>query len=114
MAYINMNIANVKDISEANEEAWEIEEELSSAGNGKSVIIPAGCVQIAVTLEVTAGEGKVQASTSLLSDVKADTAVWVDWPSGNVTVNTQQASVPVTALRQVNVSGTTKIILRAQ
>ena len=94
--------------------AWEYKDELTAPANGDSVIIPTTVKSVAVTLEVSAGTGKVQATTSLLSEVENDTAVWVDWDAGEVAVTTQDGVAPVTAIRQVNATGTTRFIVRAQ
>jgi len=96
-------------------EAWEYSEELSAPANGDTVIIPEDVQNISVTLVVTAGSGKIQATTDLLATVESGTGVtWVDWDHGVVTATTQDVAKPVTALRQVNVSGTTKLVMRAQ
>jgi len=116
MAYIFPDIVNVEPISEQEEKAWEYTETLASPGNGVSIIIPAGCNNISVTLWCdAASSGKVQTSNSLLGTVKAGTSeVWVDWTLGTVSTTSQDSCVPVTAIRHVNVSGTTKIEVRMQ
>ena len=96
-------------------EAWEYSEELTSAVNGDTVIIPEDVKNIAVTLVITAGSGKVQTTTDLLDTVLSGTGVtWVDWDKGLVSLTTQDTVFPVTAHRVVNVSGITKLIMRGQ
>ena len=97
-------------------DAYDYSDELTSASNGDTVIIPATITGITVTLEIDTGNGKVQASTTPVNEILADenNAVWVDWDSGTVTVNTQDRVSPVSAIRQVNGAGTTKLTLRAQ
>jgi hypothetical protein len=113
VAYMtSVNISNYN--TKLDDIGWEYNDTLATPGNGSSVINPDNVKIISVTLQITAGQGKVQATTSLLSDVLADTAVWVDWDAGNVTATTQDTANPVTAIRQVNTSGTTKMMVRAQ
>jgi hypothetical protein len=87
---------------------------LSAPGNGESITIPDGVNNESVTLEVTGGSGRVQFTNDPLANVLDDTAVFQDWDSGNVATDTSAAFFPVTALRQVNVSGVTKLKIRAQ
>jgi hypothetical protein len=88
---------------------------LSSAGNGGSVLIPTQVQNIAVALVVGGSStGKVQTTVSPLADVESDNAVWLDWDAGVVSTNTADVAKPVTAIRQVNVSGTTQLLMRAQ
>lgn len=88
---------------------------LSSAGNGPSVIIPTQIRTVSVRLLVSgSSSGNVQYSLSTLAEVLADTAIWQEWDSGVVTAHTTDTANPVTAIRQVNVSGTTQLELRAQ
>lgn len=95
---------------------WEYQDVLSTASNGDTVIIPENIKNISATLEITSGSGKIQTTTSLLNDVinNPGSVVWVDWDMGVISTTEQDSCLPVTAIRQVNVSGTTKMILRAQ
>lgn len=95
---------------------FEYQETLTSSGNGDSVIIPDCVSKISVTLEITGGgSGRIQATTNLLQDVLDDNnVVWIDWDNGVVAASTQDAMEPATAIRVVNVSGTTRIMARAQ
>lgn len=110
MSYVAMSRAPLEKATNA----WEYKETLSVAGNGVSVLLPPDLDDVTVTLEVSAGSGKVQATTSTVADVKSDVAVWVDWTAGTVTQTTQDYCKPPTALRMVNVSGVTTLHLRAQ
>ena len=92
--------------------AWEKWEELGAAGNGKWYLMPKGVLGGSVTLEVVSGEGKIQFTTSPVAKVKDGSAVAVDWPEGSVTSTTANSFNPVTAVRQVNASGTTRLHLR--
>ena len=85
------------------------------SGNGDSIIIPDNISEIAVTLYIDSGEGKVQTTTNLIIDVISGTGIiWVDWDAGSVTSTTQDSCVPVTAIRMVNTSGTTRLLVRTQ
>lgn len=114
MAVDTMALVRASLNDETNELGWEYSETLASPGNGKSVLLPNGCNGLSLTLSVTAGSGKIQTTTDLLENIHSGTAVWVDWLVGTVTVTTQDYCKPVSAIRQVNVSGTTKLMLRAQ
>ncbi len=97
--------------------AFEYDDTLTSAINGNSVIIPTNINKGAVTLQITGGgSGKIQTTTNLLQDVIDDNGVvWVDWDSGTVAATTQDIlEVAVTAIRQVNVSGNSRMMLRFQ
>ena len=95
--------------------AWEYDEELTVPSNGKALIIPTTIKGISVTLKITDGSGKIQSTVSSLDKVLAETDVeWVDWDSGEIAGTTSDVSAPVTAIRQVNTSGTTRLLLRAQ
>jgi hypothetical protein len=62
------------------------------------------------TILAGANSGKVQFTTSPDSEVAAGTAVWQDWPKGNVTGTDSDAIVgQVTAVRGVSVSGAVTI-----
>lgn len=113
MSTVTMNEIRDSINSEKLELGWEYEETLSSPGNGVWIKNPNGILGSAVTLEISGGSGKVQATTSLMSKVDADLAVGVDWAQGVVTGTIQDYVIPVTAIRQVNVSGTTKITVRS-
>lgn len=99
---------------EHNEIAWHYEEELTSPGAGHAILFPTGIENIAVTLTPSGGSGKVQATTSSIERIKEGLAIWVDWDAGTVTASTQDYCSPVTAIRQVNVSGDTLLEVRAQ
>lgn len=95
---------------------WEYDSgDVASPSNGNPVLIPDNVKVVSTTLEVNTGEGKLQATTNKVANVESDTdVVWVDWDAGSVTVTTQDACSPVTAIRMVNVSGTTRLMMRAQ
>ena len=97
-------------------QGFEYEETLSSAVNGAAVIIPDSVKNISVTLVITGGgSGKMQSTTNKLADVISDTGVvWVDWDAGVIAATAQDAMLPATAIRMVNVSGTTRVLIRAQ
>jgi len=96
--------------------SYQYSEELEEAGNGSTIIVPANVAGVSIELEVSGGEGKVQATLTPFDDIiiTEDNADWFDWIHGSVVVTTQGRCKPVTALRQVNVSGTTVLKLRAQ
>ena len=112
MAAVEM--ARSVDYGEGNERVSEYKEILTSPGAGDYILVPAGVNQIAACLSFTAGSGRLETTVSKKADVIADTAIWVAWPHGDVSVDTQDVCSPVAAIRQVNVSGISKMELRAQ
>jgi hypothetical protein len=106
--YINEYEVNIEN------KAWEYKDELSSSGNGDSVIIPVNVANIAISYEVDSGEGKIQYTMSTIEEIEAGSALWHNWDSGDVTSNSEEFFKPVSAVRQVNASGTTTMRIRAQ
>lgn len=108
---------NMKKVSvqgESHKHAWEFKEILSSSGNGEWVLIPAGVEGVSETLKIAAGEGKIQRTTSPIADIENSIEVAIDWDKGSIVATDTDVSYPSTAIRQVNVSGTTTLLLRAQ
>lgn len=99
--------------SEEFEKSYYYEESKNSAGNGIWILKPNGTNGIGITLEVTAGSGKVQATNSSIDKIIASQEVSYDWPDGTVTGTTVSEVTQVTAIRQVNYTGTTKLIVSA-
>lgn len=89
---------------------YKASETLSSPGTGDWILVESGIKQINIDYIITAGEGYIEA-TNDYDGVIAGTAVGFKWSAGNVTANTQETAVGVAAIRQVNVSGTTKVIV---
>lgn len=97
--------------SESQQYGWQISEVLSAPANGNSYITPNGCDIIGFTLEIAAASSaKMQITFSSVEDIQANSAVWVDHPSGVVAVSlTDTIDSSVSAIRQVNVSGTSTL-----
>lgn len=100
--------------TEKDEFSFEYSDTLSSAGSGDWVLVPSGICNIAITLAVTAGSGKIQISNDLENIIRNDVPTAVDWPLGTVITTTEDSVLPVAAIRQVNFSGTTTLSMRAQ
>jgi hypothetical protein len=113
MVWVDMALVNLE-VRNPNKYAWEYQETLSSASEGVAVLVPAGVDNITLSLIVTAGSGKVQYTVSPIANVKNNTANWVNWDAGTVSATATDAIYPITALKQVNVSGTTRLEVRAQ
>ena len=63
-------------------------------------------------MEISSGEGYLEASLSSVEDIIAGNGVWEKWTNGNVTVTTLQTLNPaVIGIRAVNVSGSIKIVV---
>lgn len=90
---------------------YEYEDTKTAAANGDSVLIPGDkkLKVISVTIIPTAGSGKIQTTTSSVADVMADAALWDDTNAGVVASQTTMALELCTAIRQVNVTGSTKM-----
>jgi hypothetical protein len=115
MAILSMTQVPVQ--GEASELAWEAEDSLAGAGNGKAIIVPDGVNQLAVTLAITSGSAKVQTTTDKINAVEQEkaTVTWVDWDAGEVSATRADVCAPVTALRLVQTTaGATALKVRAQ
>ncbi len=112
MAYVSMEVAPADGPEKIN--AYEYTEELIIAGNGAWILIPRDISVITAMLEVVAGSGSIEVTNDTVYNVKINLATGITWDDGTVVADTQSAIMPVTAVRQVNVSGTTTIKLRAQ
>ena len=109
MGYVKMTEQRASVNDEKSEKAWFHEEELSSPGNGAWILKPNGTSGMGVTLSISSGSGKVQATTDSIDKVINDTAEGVDWDLGTVSGTVQDTAIQLTAVRQVNISGTTTI-----
>lgn len=88
----------------------EFDETLSSPGNTDWIFIPRGVDSVPVALNPTAGEGRIEYTLSNVETVKSGSPVVKAWDSGNVTTYTDDTLFPITAIRMVNISGTTQMI----
>jgi len=103
-------------VGEYDEVVYEKELSLSSVTTSDWVRIPAGIEYIALTLSVGGGgKGKVEYSTDRVSVINSGSPIVMEWPAGEVDVNTSDALRAVTAVRlnQTN-AGTAKLTMRAQ
>jgi len=98
--------------SENIEKSWYYKETKSSPGNGQWILKPNGTIAMGLMLAVT-GSGKVQATNSSIDEIEAGTEIAFDWPQGIVIINTVDEVTQVTAIRQVNISGTTILLVTA-
>jgi len=79
------------------------------------IIMPNNINQIAVTLAITAGSGKVQTTTNKLADVISGTSVvWHDWELGSIIATDQDVAAPVTAMRFICTTGIVRVMIKAQ
>lgn len=96
-------------------QAWEIEDNLVAAGNGDWILVPDDVSNISVTLSFSGATGRVETTTDKIDTVENGTPVAVAWSAGTVGSTTQDAMVPCTAFRVVQVgAGTVKLTARAQ
>jgi hypothetical protein len=87
---------------------YEYEETISDGSTGDTVKIPPihPDSRISCTVIAGVGTGKIQYTTSIDAKVIAGTAVWQDWPLGEVTGTDSDSLVsPITGLRGVSISG---------
>lgn len=110
MSWKYMIVQNLDDTGEDKQIGWEFSESVTS-GNGTSIIIPPGCVAVGVTVKVTSGTCKVQASTDKIVTIKAGSGeTWIDWDKGSVAANNQDEVSPgASAIRLVAAGGTSEI-----
>lgn len=89
---------------------------LSSPSNGPNVLIPGyrWISTLSITLIITAGSGKIQTTTSPIDDVDAGTAKWNDTIDGLVSSTITTELAKCTAVRMVNVTGTTELTITAR
>lgn len=114
--FVEMQIANIKKDGEMKVFSYEMELSLSSPGNSQWIIIPVRTPLIACTIELSDGaEGKIQATTDIISKIKDNTAIGIDWDLGEVSENSQDLCEGASAVRLVQTeSGISKITVRAQ
>ncbi len=114
MAYKNMLVAPADGINPKN--AYESEVALAAVSDSAWMLIPKDISDVSYVLSVAGGgKGKVQVTTDSVNTVKTGSPVAIDWPAGEVSVNTSDSSVPVTAVRlSQTFAGTTKLTIRAQ
>lgn len=97
---------------------WTYEETIADGANGAVIEISSkesaanislknqATGKITCTLIAGANIGKFQTTTSSSAKIKADTAVWIDWPEGDATGTIADVITgPVTGVRGVSVSG---------
>jgi len=115
MAYKEMKVANTKE-GGIKSFAFEYEVSLASVTTSDWILIPDDVKAIQMTLSVGGGgKGKVQFSTDNVDTVKTGSPIAIDWPAGEVAVNTADSAKPATAFRlNQTFAGTTKLTLRAQ
>lgn len=113
MAYKEMLVAPAQGIGG---NCYEYEVSLAAVANSDWILIPKDIKNIAYVLSVSGGgKGKVQITTDSVYTVKTGSPVAIDWPAGEVSANTSDSSVPVTAVRLAQTfAGTTKLTIRAQ
>lgn len=94
-------------LSKRSTNGYDYGEVIADGENGNSILIPNDLVgNLTCTVIAGSNTGKVQFSTSREESVLGGSAVWQDWPQGNVTGTTYDVLVgPVTSIRGVSVSG---------
>ena len=113
MAYEEMQVAPTK--GEEKKSAYEKSLPLAAAGNGAWILIPRGVSVISYVVAPVGCTVKVQFTNSPVATVKSGSPIAIDWPSGDVAVNTSDASRPVTAARLVQTgAGSSTLEMRAQ
>lgn len=112
---IKMN-ASQTGYSIGQDRSFEIEINLTSAGNSEWIIIPEKIRFISVTVSFTGGAtGKIQTTTDKVDTIRNGSPIAIDWRFGEVTNNRTEVCKPVSGLRAVQIeSGTMKVTIRAQ
>jgi hypothetical protein len=88
----------------------EFDETLAAPGNSDWILVPKGKSTVSVALNPTAGSGYVEYTLSNVATVKTGSPVAVIWDAETVTTYTDDVLFKVTAMRLVNVSGTTQMV----
>jgi len=96
--------------------AFEAEASLVGISISDYVLIPSEVNSISVTVSFTGGAtGYVEATTDIIDKVVAETATWLIWNQGEVSVTTQDSAYPPSAIRAIQSgAGTMKMSVRAQ
>lgn len=107
----------MKQIKPRNEffNSYEHSETIADGVNGETIAIPGlpPGKNIVCTIIAGSNTGKFQYSTSLDSEVEADTCEWHDWENGDTTGSfTDVLIANVSAIRGVSVSGEIKIEIK--
>lgn len=91
---------------------FEIDETLSIPGETDWIIIPRGIDETEVGLNPTlSGNGRIEYTLSNVSDVIANSNIIAEsWSKGNVISYADTIFGKITAVRMVNISGTTQMI----
>ena len=97
---------------------YEGGEKKTSPGLGAAFILPdqAGFIDswlLSLVMQTPGASGLIQYTISDRAAVLSDRAYWYNWDAGTVNENTNDVLYPVVAVRQRNISGTTKIEVRA-
>lgn len=115
MAIVYMTSVNIIDYDpNITNKGWEYDTgDKAVAGNGDTIIMPITPNPKNVTLEITAGEGYIQTTKTKLANVLTDTdVIWDTWLLGSITTTAEDSyDGRVTAMRMVNVSGTTRMLI---
>ena len=96
--------------------AWKISETKAIVGAGDWIVIPQEAGALMVYLDASAGAGRIE-ETGDIDAVLAGTtpSPIVTWPEGTASTEIKSALRPATAaIRQVNTSGSTKLVIIAK
>ncbi len=94
-------------------DVYRYTESVAATVTSDPVIIPTHVRKIIANLVISSGVGKIQTSISSIAAIKAGSANWIDWDSGDVSVTTQDVAERVNGVRVVNTSGTVVLELLA-
>jgi len=100
---------------ESHEAVYELSEEINTIKSGDWYLIPNGINSISIML-VLAGSsrGRVDITTDTVENVHNGNPAYLAWSLGTITGTRFINHPPVTAIRQVNERGTTKLLVRCQ
>jgi hypothetical protein len=95
---------------------WEYQESLAAAGNGNTLMIPAGITALAVTVLASGGAtARLEATMDGVDEIIGNTETYIAWPDGEVTSETDMSLSPATrAIRIVQTgAGASTLKVRA-
>ena len=93
--------------------------DLAAAGNTSTVLIPARCTHLAVSVQASGGAtARLQVTLDSQAEIAASTETYIDWPDGEVTSETDMALSPaITGLRMVQTgagASTLKVVCKSR
>lgn len=88
-------------------------EDVATGITSDPVIISNTVSTIILALIISSGTGRIEATLSSISKIKAGTANWFSWDAGDVSITTNDVSEKANAFRVVNTAGSVTLEMLA-